>query len=324
MVNNEYNLNNVHFFKIIAVCLLFLNLGYNYLFADDIVAIVEDKKGSLYAIFEIDGSKKKLYTKGDIIYSKDDMNKCFRIDDIKEDEIILKEVNSKDEIFTLKKNQKIPVDGSEIVFKKTIETDVIQYRYKDSKSNGSSVPDFSVASTDKTGIILEREYTEDFTKEEDKIFDDTELNKKSREIIKAEAFEAIQIKKVKEGLWNVDKKSAEAAINNAGGSLFSVIKRVRPRFRLSEGFYLKFNCELGKFVLNRQGFLIDNLALAKLGEKAGIKRGDLILSVNGRPVNTLYGLYKSYKDVRSGKGVKVVKINIIRNEKEETLVYNLQ
>ncbi|MBU1853231.1 MAG: hypothetical protein KJ957_04240 [Candidatus Omnitrophica bacterium] len=112
MKNNEYNLNNIHIVFILVFFLAFCS-----------VAIGEnnDDEVSLYAVIKV-GEKEKLYTKGDIFYSEADITKCFRIQDIDTDFLILKDVDSED-TFKIKVGEVIPLKGTERIFKKTVKVD---------------------------------------------------------------------------------------------------------------------------------------------------------------------------------------------------------
>ena len=81
---------------------------------------------------------------------------------------------------------------------------------------------------------------------------------------------------------------------------------------------------MGNIVLNRDGFLIQNLAVARLVERTGIRQGDLITSINGQPVNSLYGIYRAYMSFKSDKSMEAVSVDIIRNGRPETLTYKIR
>ncbi|MBU4342400.1 MAG: hypothetical protein KKG21_00145 [Candidatus Omnitrophica bacterium] len=310
MKNNSYNLRNI-FLIGLAVLLLCPLAG-----ADDsgekdsyVVGTVEDEGLTWYAIIKI-GGRKKLHTKGDIFCSRVDITDCLRIQEIRKDEIVLKDVKS-DSILTVRPGISLPLKGSDIIYEKSIASSVIEYRYKDSKAPS----DFSISAFNEKKIVMQ------------KYFDKKDLSEdvsNGAEVIKNEFFEDIEIEKIEKDIWVVNRESAEKAIDNAGRSLFSVIKKVRPECRFGKWPSLRFNCALGDLVLNKEGFLVQNLAVARLVERAGIKKGDLIKSVNGQPVNSLFGIFKSYMNIKSNKDVKVVKVDIIRDERPQTLTYKVR
>lgn len=316
-----------HIFIILMLSLVYSSIGLagNLSEADsEVVGTVTDGEPSWYAIVKIDDRKRKLLTKGDIFCSDADITQCLRILDIKIDSLILKDIKSKDTI-TIKRGERIPLEGTEIIFEKTVETAIIEYRYKDSKRPG----DFTVRDMDRKKLVLQKDYDKsallkELSHEEKEIFSSPQTEDIDGERIKSSLFEVIEISKVGDDVWSLDRKSAEKTISNAGQTLISVIRKAEPRFRFGEGPSLKFNCELGDVVLNRQGFLIKNLAVAGLVERTGIRQGDLIRHINGQPVNSLFGIYRAYMDVKSNPDIKVVSVDIVRDGRPKTLIYKVR
>ncbi len=109
------NLVNV-FFPVVFIAIFIISLPI----------LAEDKGLSWYAVVKINGKKDKLYTKGDIFYSDANITDCLRVIDIKKDVIILKDTDSK-EMIIVEAGEKIPIEGIDIVFKKTVRTDIIKH-----------------------------------------------------------------------------------------------------------------------------------------------------------------------------------------------------
>ena len=81
---------------------------------------------------------------------------------------------------------------------------------------------------------------------------------------------------------------------------------------------------MGTAVVNKEGFLIQNIAVAKLAENFGIRQGDIIKSINGYPVNNLLGIYRVYENISSNKDTRLLHINIARDGKNKTLIYKIR
>ena len=297
-----------------------------FVFAEDldssgskVVGTVTEEEPTRYAIVKIDGGKKKIFIEGDIFYSKRDITNCLRIVDIKKDMLILKNTES-DEVFIVKTGESIPLEETDLVFEKSVESDLIEYRYNEAEGSSKvGLDDFSVMGLEEK-IVLEKDY-----RAEDALaLPESEEVGAEKEYIKAGLFEKIEVKETGDGVWSVDNGSAKEALSNVERSLVSVIKRVEPRFRFGEGPSLRFNSELGVAELNRDGFLIQNLAVASLVERVGLKKGDLIKSLNGQPVNSLYGIYNAYMNVKANLGVQLVRLDIVRDGKKKALIYRMK
>ena len=87
---------------------------------------ITDDGLSWYAIVKVDGGK-KLYTEGDIFYSDTDSTKCFRIQEVKRDTLVLKDVNS-NLTYRVKPGDKLPLEGRSVVFEKSVDTSIIKHR----------------------------------------------------------------------------------------------------------------------------------------------------------------------------------------------------
>ncbi len=76
-----------------------------------------------------------------------------------------------------------------------------------------------------------------------------------------------------------------------------------------------------KGTLDRRGFLI---GYGKLARRAGLEVGDRVLFVNGQPVNSIGGLVRIYRQLRSESALSEVKVVINRNNQLQTLTYRIR
>lgn len=321
-------------FYLISILIIYIVFGAAegpLVFAEDqnrgssnVVGTVEDKP-SWYAVISSAQRGKKLYVKGDIFSSDTDVAKSLRIVETGQDSLLLEDVASKNKIM-LSPGDRIPIEGADMVFEKAVEASVVEYRYKpSSRLTKAQAEDFTVKGLSTKRVVLEKNYNKpnELSQKEKEIFDsprDAGMNKK---IIIADLFKKIEVKKIGEDVWALNRH-AEPAVANTGSAIISAIRMVEPRYRFGEGPSLRFNSDLGTVVLNRDGFLVQNIAIAKLGEDFGIREGDLIKSVNGHPVNNLLGIYRAFESVASDRATKLVSISIIRSGKAKTLVYKIR
>lgn len=107
------------------ISVFFIIPDFNAMAGDTVI----DEEVSFYAVIKTQTREKKLYMEGDIFCAAADITNCLRIQDIKEGEILLKDVNSED-TFTVKLGERIPLDGVEMVFEKTIRPDIAEFEFK--------------------------------------------------------------------------------------------------------------------------------------------------------------------------------------------------
>lgn len=294
-----------------------------------VVGTVVEQDELWYAIVKTARGAKKLYIKGDIFCSEVKISHCLRIQDIKRDLLELKEVGSK-KVFTIRPGERIPLEGPDLIFEKAVASGVIEYRYNDTPgAKKGQIEDFTVRSMEREKIVVEKDYDksylpQDLTEQEKKLFEAPDVQSENSEKIKASIFEQIEVEKIGPDAWAVNAEKADMALSNIGRSLFSVIRGVSPRYRFGEGPGLRFNSELGDAIVNKDGFLVQNLAVGKIVERAGIRQGDLIRSINGQRVNSLFGIYRAYMKIKSEPSIKMVNVEIIRDETPRVLRYKVK
>jgi len=320
-------------FNYLRITLLILFISTEALLAPVLsatVGTVEADKSSRYAIVKTENKGKRLYVKGDIFSSAENPSKGFRIKEIEKDTILLEDVNSKTSVM-LKPGDSIPIDGSAMVFEKTVETSVLEYNYNkpSQRLTKSETEDFTVKSFEKKKIVLEKDRVKsqdakELSEKEREIFSAPREGSADKKIILAELFDNLASEKIGQDVWAFRRMNAGPALDNAGEALMSAIKGVEPGYRFGEGPSLKFNTDLGTVVVDKKGFLIQDIALANAGEKFGIMKGDIIRSINGYQVNSLLGIYRIYEDVSSGKNTKFLSIELVRGGKVKTLVYKIR
>lgn len=294
------------------------------------VGTIEDNKSSWYAVIGTENKGKRLYVKGDLFSSDKNPERSFRILDIKKDSLVLENVISRNSVI-VKPGENIPIENSKMVFDKTVESSVLEYNYSKSpkKFTKNQLEDFTIKSLENKKIVLEKPYAalpqeKQLSNKEKEIFNSPRDMDADKKAIITELFNEIDSKKIGDNVWALNRSSAEPAIHNAGAALMAAIKRVEPGYRLGEGPSLKFSTDLGTLVVNKQGFLIQNITSAKLTESFGIKKGDIVKSVNGYPVNSLLGIYRAYENVASNKGARLLNIDIARDGKIKTFVYKIK
>jgi hypothetical protein len=294
------------------------------------VGTIKENKSSWYAIIGTQDKGRKLYMTGDMFSSDKNPAKSLRISDIKENTLTLEDVRSRASVI-VKAGESIPLEDSGMIFEKTVESSVLEYNYNKPAKNitKNDLEDFTIKSLEKQKIVLEKDYNalaqaKQLSDKEKTVFNSPRDEASDKKVLITELFDKINSKKIGDNVWSLDRSSAQPAINNAGAAIMSAIKRVEPKYRFGEGASLKFNTDLGTAVVNKDGFLVQNITVAKLTESFGIKEGDVIKTINGYPVNSLLGIYRAYENVALNQGAKLLSIDIIRDGKTKTLVYKIR
>ena len=318
------------YFKIALIIVSMAAIAYERPAFSESVGTIEDSKASWYAIINTENKGKKLYVKGDIFSSDENPARCLRIAEIKKDALLLEDVASKNGI-VLKPGEKIPLEDVNMIFEKAVESATLEYNYnKPGKQfTRNQLEDFTIKSLEKKKIILEKDYNNlpqsgRLSSKEKEIFNSPMDKKADKKTIIAELFDRIESKKTGDNMWTLNNNSAKPAMHNVGTAIISAIKRVEPGYRLGEGPSLKFNTDLGTVLVNKEGFLVQNIAVAKLTDNFGIRQGDVIKSVNGYSVNSLLGIYRAYENIASNSRTKLVSIDIMRSGEQKTLVYKIK
>jgi|GEM_PF-1347454 len=131
---------------------------------------------------------------------------------------------------------------------------------------------------------------------------------------------AAPIREAAPGTWEVPAHEAQELSSQAGALFSEALASATPHFTPWYGLALTVDTSLGGGTLDRRGFLINSLRLA---QRAGLEMGDRILFVNDEPVNSLGGLYRIYKKLRSDTGVSEVKVVVNRSNQLRTLTYRI-
>jgi len=318
------------YFKIVFIILSIVAITLAMPVFANQVGTIEGGKPSMYAIISTENKDKKLYAKGDTLFSERFPAESLRIADIKKDSLILENTVLKSRVI-VKPGEHIPIEGSGMIFEKTSEVRILEYSYNKPVENitKNHPEDFTIKSLEKKKIVLEKNYNESFqakqlSDKENKIFNSPVDKSSGKKIIIAELFNKIESRKIGDSIWVLNKSGNKSAVNNVGAALTSAIKMVEPGYRFGEGPDLRFNTDIGTVVVNKEGFLVQNIAVAKLTENFGIQKGDIIKSVNGHPVNSLFGIYRIYEDIASNEATKLLSIDIARGGNKKTLIYKIR
>ena len=137
-----------------------------------------------------------------------------------------------------------------------------------------------------------------------------------------EAFSySVKIQEIGPGVYEVSAADAQSLLNVAGRLLPTVARGIRPAFSFDEGLQYRIRSEFIGGVLTREGFTATD---PKLVAQAGIEAGDIILSVNGRPVDGLTSSYAIFVKLLPDPGQRAIEVELEREGERLTKTYRFR
>ncbi len=120
--------------------------------------------------------------------------------------------------------------------------------------------------------------------------------------------------------WEIPRREVRELGNHVGPLLVETLRSARP-ILTKDGIGLRVNNSLGSGTLDHRGFRI---GYAKMAQRTGLDVGDRILFVNGEPVNSVGGLVRIYRKLKSDPDLSEVNVIIKRGEEVKTLRYRIR
>ncbi len=120
--------------------------------------------------------------------------------------------------------------------------------------------------------------------------------------------------------WEIPTREVKELGNHVGPLLVETLRSARP-ILTKDGIGLRVNNSLGSGTLDHRGFRI---GYAKMAQRTGLEVGDRILFVNGEPVNSVGGLVRIYRKLKSDPNLSEVHVVIKRGEALKTLKYRFR
>ena len=120
--------------------------------------------------------------------------------------------------------------------------------------------------------------------------------------------------------WEIPRREVKELGIHVGPLFVETLRSARP-ILTSGGIGLRMNNSLGSGTLDHRGFRI---GYAKMAQRTGLEVGDVILSVDGQPVNSVGGLVRIYRKIKGDPNLSEVHVVIKRGEGVKTLRYRIR
>ena len=133
--------------------------------------------------------------------------------------------------------------------------------------------------------------------------------------------ERVRVKPAGQDTYEISAADAQMALDHGGKILVDAMSTIRPMLSLDQGMNFRVQSPVADGVLGPRGFRVDSPNLA---ERAGIEAGDVVLAVNGQPINGFGDLFRLYQQAKRDRGISVVELNLQRKGQLMTKTYRIR
>jgi hypothetical protein len=131
----------------------------------------------------------------------------------------------------------------------------------------------------------------------------------------------VRVTEVGSGIYDVNADDVHTVLENTGRVLADLSPIILPIISARSGLQYRITSAASDGVISSQGYTV---LAPKLAERAGIKVGDTILSINGRPVDGFGSLYRIYREVGRDSALTTVRMELERQGTRLTKTYRIR
>jgi len=133
--------------------------------------------------------------------------------------------------------------------------------------------------------------------------------------------EKVRVKPAGQDAYEISAADAQMAFDHGGKILMDAMSTIRPMLSLDQGMTFRVQSPVADGVLGPRGFRVDSPNMA---ERAGIEAGDVVLAVNGQPINGFGDLFQLYQQAKRDQGISVIELNLQRKGQLMTKTYRIR
>jgi hypothetical protein len=133
--------------------------------------------------------------------------------------------------------------------------------------------------------------------------------------------ERVRVKPAGPDTYEINAADAQMAFDHGGKILMEAMTTIRPMLSLDQGMNFSVKSAVADGVLGPRGFRVVSPNMA---ERAGIEAGDVVLAINGQPIDGFADLFRLYQQVKRDPSISVVELNLQRQGKLMTKTYRLR
>ena len=149
----------------------------------------------------------------------------------------------------------------------------------------------------------------------------TEYTLQTQQRLDGPLLERVRVEPTGPNTYALNAADVQWALEHAGQVLQEAWGAVRPLVSFQEGLRFRIESPLADGVLGAGGFQVHS---PKLAERAGLMAGDIVRSVNGRPVNGFPDLFRLYQEVKRNPQLSAVEVSLERQGQLLTKTYRIR
>ena len=131
----------------------------------------------------------------------------------------------------------------------------------------------------------------------------------------------VRVKATAKDTYEINAADLNTALEQSGKVLAETWPKVWPNVSLRQGVSLQVQSPVADGTLGPRGFQV---AAPNLAERGGIEVGDVILAVNGQPINNLADLYRVYNQFQKDSSLSLIQLDLERKGRPVTKTYRVR
>lgn len=266
---------------------------------------------------------RRLYTSGDFVPDSKAAGQGFIVDTLQTDGLQIRDIRSQKSV-RVDVGGMIPGSGGRRL-EGTVLLDGVEYRYLTAGSAPDPEPRLrqirerrAHLEVDATGPQIATA-TVPFTPTGPPLLADRPLQLERR--LEKTILENVRVKPAGQDTYEISAADAQMAFDHGGKILVDAMATIRPMLSLDQGMNFRVQSPVADGVLGPRGFRVDSPNLA---ERAGIEAGDVVLAVNGQPINGFGDLFQLYQQAKRDQGISVIELNLQRKGQLMTKTYRIR
>lgn len=133
--------------------------------------------------------------------------------------------------------------------------------------------------------------------------------------------ERVQVTPTGPDTYDISGADLRAVLDQGGGVLKEVVAGLWPTASPGDGIGLRVQSPVADGVLGPRGFRVDSPNLA---QRAGLEAGDVVVAVNGQPVDGFSDLFRLYQRAKRDPSTSTIALALQRQGQPLTKVYRIR